>query len=346
MMTSSAISQYQPKASPFANRRPRGLSFDDNSAIAVSPSTTMDPDMPRLPHRVLVTGASGFVGRHLIKYLAESGCHVTAASRTPLRIIHPKISHLELPDLTQPTNWQPLVAGCDAVVHLAGIAHRVVTDETYDTANHRATAALAESTRACGAHLLFVSSIAAQSGASSSRELSENDAPRPVNAYGRSKLAAEAAIRASGASFTILRPVVMYGDGEKGNFAAIHKIARLPIPLPFGALHAKRSVLSIENFNSAIRAVLGSPSMKGETFIVADPEPVSVTELIAQARAEARKPRWLVPVPDGWLRLALRSCGRGQLWDKIGAPLVAKPQKLMAAGWVPDNQGALWRAQG
>lgn len=297
--------------------------------------------MSCLPDCVLVTGASGFVGRHLARYLAENGCNVIVASRTPVSFSHHRISHRELPDLTQPVDWQPLLTGCDAVVHLAGIAHRVVTDETYEAANHRATEALARAARTSGAHVLFVSSIAAQSGATSSLELTEADSPRPVNAYGRSKLAAEAAIRASGASFTIFRPVVMYGDGEKGNFATIHKIARLPIPLPFGALHARRSILSVENFNSAVRAALGSPSMNGETFIISDPEPVSVAELIAHARAEANKPQWLIPVPEAWLRFALICLGRRALWDKIGAPLVAPPGKLLAAGWSPEQQGIL-----
>ena len=87
--------------------------------------------------------------------------------------------------------------------------------------------------------------------------------PKPTNSYGRSKLAAEQAVRASGVSFTILRPVVMYGQGEKGNFqgekgnfSIIHKISRLPVPLPFGALTAQRSVLSVDNFSSAVVMVL------------------------------------------------------------------------------------------
>ena len=145
--------------------------------------------------------------------------------------------------------------------------------------------ALAEAARRCGTHLVFVSSIAAQSGSFSEHELTEDDPPRPNNAYGRSKLAAEYAIRASGVSFTILRPVVMYGDGEKGNFAIVHKISRLPIPLPFGRLTAKRSVLSVQNFCSAVELVLTNSRARGETFIVSDPTPLTVSEVIARYRA-------------------------------------------------------------
>ena len=89
-----------------------------------------------------------------------------------------------------------------------------------------------------GKHLVFVSSIAAQTGSFSEVELTEDDLPKPTNSYGRSKLAAEESVRAARGSFTILRPVVMYGQGEKGeSFSLIHKVLSLPIPLPFGALN-------------------------------------------------------------------------------------------------------------
>jgi len=100
-----------------------------------------------------------------------------------------------------------------------GLAHTTVEEHRYDRINHRATGELAQAAQRSGTHLVFVSSIAAQSGSFSQRELTEDDTPQPNNAYGRSKLAAEHAVRMSGASFTILRPVVVYGEGEKGNFA-------------------------------------------------------------------------------------------------------------------------------
>src|SRR6202043_617247 len=138
--------------------------------------------------------------------------------------------------------------------------------------NCQATAALARAAFRCGTnHLVFVSSIAAQSGSFSDHELTEDDPPRPINSYGRSKLAAEQAVRAAGVSFTILRPVVIYGEGEKGNFAAVPRLAPRPVPLPFGALTAQRSVLSVQNFLSAVATALTDPRARGETFIVSDP---------------------------------------------------------------------------
>ena len=201
---------------------------------------------------VLVTGSDGFLGRHLVPFLAAQGYKVIAASRAVSAFEGPAIVAAPLPDLSIPFDWQPLLQRCDAVVHLAGIAHTFAEDDLYDRVNHQATQALAAAAFRCGIHLIFVSSIAAQSGAYSDHELTEDDSPTPINAYGRSKLDAEMAIRASGVSFTILRPVVIYGEGEKGNFASVHKISRLPIPLPFGGLTARRSVLSVQNFCSEI----------------------------------------------------------------------------------------------
>ena len=285
---------------------------------------------------VLVTGADGFIGRHLVPYLASRGFKVIAASRSTHAFEGPDIVSIQLPDLSKPVDWQPLLQQCNAVVHLAGIAHTSATEDLYDRVNHRAVETLAQVAFVRGVHLVFVSSIAAQSGSFSDHELTEDDPPRPSNAYGRSKLTAEQSVRATGGSFTILRPTVIYGTGEKGNFAAVHTISRLPIPLPFGALTAQRSVLSVQNFNSAVATVLTDPRARGETFIVSDPKPLTVSEVIARYRASLGRAPWLIPIPEGWLKLSLKAIGQSATWQRIGCPLIARPRKLLALGWKPS----------
>ena len=287
--------------------------------------------------RVLITGADGFVGRHLVPYLVAQGYWVIAASRAVTPFDHPNVTAVPLPDLSRLFDWQPLLDRCDAVVHLAGIAHKYAGDDFYDRVNHRATSALARGiSRGVKKHLVFISSIAAQSGSYADHDLTEDDFPTPNNAYGRSKFAAEQAIRAAGISFTILRPVVIYGEGEKGNFATVHRLSRLPIPLPFGALSARRSVLSIQNFNLAVATALSNPRARGETFIVSDPAPVTVADLIARYRASLGRSPWLVPIPEGWIEAFLKAAGRAAVWERIGRPLVAPPTRLLAIGWEPS----------
>ena len=285
---------------------------------------------------VLVTGCDGFIGRHLVPYLAAQGHKVIAASRTAATFEGPNIVFAKLPDLSEPFDWTPFLQNCNAVVHLAGIAHTFAEENLYDRVNHQATERLAKAAFRRGTHLVFVSSIAAQSGSFSEHELAEDDIPQPNNAYGRSKLAAEYAIRASGVSYTILRPVVMYGDGEKGNFATVHKISRLPVPLPFGGLTAKRSVLSVHNFCSAVELVLTDLRARGETLIVSDLAPVAVSELITRYRATLGRSPGLIPLPEKWIELFLKAAGSSAVWQRIGRPLVARPSKLLALGWKPS----------
>ena len=291
---------------------------------------------------VLVTGADGFVGRHLVPYLAARGFKVTAACRRAFVFEGLDVVTVPLPELSVPFDWRPLLEKCNAVVHLAGIAHKFADDELYDRVNHLATAALARAALDCGTnHLIFVSSIAAQSGSSSCCVLTEDAAARPNNAYGRSKLAAENAVRAAGVCFTILRPVVIYGEGEKGNFATVHRISRLPLPLPFGALTARRSVLSIQNFNAAVGTALTNDRTHNETFIVSDPTPVTVADLIARYRAGRGRQSWLVPIPERWLELSFKAFGQTAIWERIGRPLVANPSKFIAAGWRPSDPSSV-----
>jgi nucleoside-diphosphate-sugar epimerase len=291
--------------------------------------------------RILVTGASGFVGRGLVAALADAGTPVRAATRNPASLPTARgVEAVAVPDFTQPIDWEPLLAGVDAVVHLAGIAHvgaRIDAD-LYDRVNHRATAELAAaSVRANVPRFILVSSVRAQCGPASPRVLRESDEPQPTEAYGRSKLEAEAAVRACPLAWTILRPVVVYGPGVKGNLASLMRLARLPLPLPFAAFTSKRSLIGLDNLIGAVRFVLEQPATAGETYLVAEPEPVSLAEIVAALRAGAGRRPGLLPVPQAWLEAGLRLAGRGDLWERLAGALVVDTSKLIAAGWSPDR---------
>jgi UDP-glucose 4-epimerase len=288
--------------------------------------------------RVLVTGASGFAGRAIVPALAAQGWNIRAAARDPTCVPRlPNVEAVALPDLAGGIDWTPLLSSCETVVHLAAIAHAGpgIAEERYDSINHLATASLARAAAQRACRLVFVSSIRAQSGPSSDETLTESTHARPTDTYGRSKLAAETAVRESGVTFTILRPVVMYGAGVKGNVASLARLSALPIPLPFGALTQRRSLLAVENLASAIRFVIETPATQNETYIVADPQPVTLPEMISIMRQARGHSPGLVSLPPQWIAGALRALGRGDLWERIGSGLVADAGKLRAAGWNP-----------
>lgn len=288
--------------------------------------------------RVLVTGASGFIGRPLTVALAGSGYEVRAAVRQPREeFVSSDVDIVAVPDLAGRVDWPALVASMDAVVHLAGIAHAGsdIPEATYDRVNHAATAGLAHAASAVGARLVFVSSIRAQSGPLADHPLTETDEPHPTDAYGRSKLAAEAAVRAAGARATILRPVLVYGAGVKGNLASLLRLAALPLPLPFGSLTNRRSLLARDNLIAAIRFALDNPRADNETFIVSDPGALSVAEIVSILRQAGGRSAALFPLPPALIGTLLGLIGRREQWERLAGSLVAEPTKLMAAGWRP-----------
>jgi nucleoside-diphosphate-sugar epimerase len=288
--------------------------------------------------RILVTGASGFVGRALVNELAGQGHSVRAAMRQPADVFQRSVEVVAVSDLTRPVEWRALLKDVSTVIHLAGIAHASPehAESAYDRVNRVATAELAAAAQAASIrHLVFVSSIRAQTGPASRRVLHEADAAHPTDAYGRSKLAAEDAVRTANVRFTILRPVLVYGSGVKGNLLRLLEVAKSPWPLPFGLFRQRRSLLARQNLIGAIRFVLDSPQTLGETYIVADPSPLTLGEIIAAMRAGQGRSPHLLPIPPAFIGLALKALGRTDQWERLGGSLIADPEKLLRAGWSP-----------
>jgi nucleoside-diphosphate-sugar epimerase len=290
--------------------------------------------------RALVTGASGFVGQGLVRTLAAAGIPVRAATRTPAAAAFPGgVEVVAVPDYMQPFDWAPLLDGIECVVHLAGIAHigPGIDPAVYDRVIHAATAELvAACSRADIKHFVFMSSVRAQSGACADGVLTETDAPHPTEAYGRAKLAAEAAVRAADMAWTVLRPVMVYGPEAKGNLAALQRLAATPWPLPLASFTARRSLVSLDNLARAVVFALGAGVTERQTYLVADPKPVTVAEVVAALRHGLGRPPRLFAVPLPLFEIPLKLLGRGDVWERLAGSLVVDPSKLIAAGWRPD----------
>lgn len=288
--------------------------------------------------KVLITGASGFIGKPIVQGLAASGWTVRAAARDPAAI--PDTSGVErvaLPDLSRAVDWSQLVEGVSHIVHLAGIAHAPgqLPDEVYININTRAVGELAIAAHGRVERLVLMSSVRAQAGLSAGHVITERDAAKPTDAYGRSKLEAERLLAESGVTFSVLRPAVVYGRGVKGNIASLATLAETPMPLPFGGLDNRRSLLALENLAAAIELALISPKAEGETFLVADTEPISVADMLAAMREGLGRAPHLIRVPAGGVKRLMATFGKEAEWERLSGNFVIDAAKLRGIGWTP-----------
>lgn len=293
--------------------------------------------------RVLVTGGGGFVASWLLPVLVGEGWSVRATMRRATRGCPPAGVEAAFVDDLKRADWESLLADIDAVVHLAGRAHRMgegtESAEAYHGDNVGVTEALAREAARRG-----VQSFVSASSVKAMGEATPLDAPwneespcRPIDSYGATKLKAEEALRAMpGLRATILRLPLVYGPGVKGNMAQLWRLVRAGWPLPLAGVRNKRSLLFVGNLSDAILRCLHCESAQGETFLLRDGEDLSTPELIRRiARAENRPSR-LFPVPAGLLRTGASLVGRGASADRLLGSLVVDDSKIRTrAAWLP-----------
>lgn len=290
-------------------------------------------------HRPLIalTGSTGFIGQHLLRALTKRGYRLRVLLRRP-SVVPMECASAVVGDLARPQNMTAALADVDAVIHSAGLAHAMsgLPEDDYRLLNTEATIALARAAQRAGAkRFVFLSSIRAQSGATAQGVLTEELAPQPTDAYGRSKLAAEQGLAQLALDWVALRLVLVYGPGVKGNMAELLRFARAPYPLPLGALKGRRSLVSLDSLAAAVDTVLAAPGELRRPLIVADPEPLTIPEMIAAVRRGLGRRPGLIPVPAALLETALRAAGRMEIYERLAGSLVADPSALRKLGWAP-----------
>lgn len=262
---------------------------------------------------ILLTGPTGFIASHLIPYLTQQPGEIRAAFRNPSKPLPPNLTPIPVGNIDGNTDWQDALKGTDTVIHLAARAH-ILHDSTpnpeaeFLKVNTEGTANLVRQSIQAGVrHFIFISSIGAMATLSE-RPLTENSPCQPDTPYGRSKLQAEKALidlaSQSSMTWTILRPTLVYGQGNPGNMERLVKLVSRGLPLPFGLVKNRRSFVYVGNLVEAIATCVTHPNAKNQIFLVTDGQDLSTPELIRKIAHHLGRPCHLLPVPPSLLRLA------------------------------------------
>lgn len=305
---------------------------------------------------VLVTGASGFVGRWLVRDLASRGWAVRAVTRNLPDVAPPQgVTWCPLGDLVAVADWGDALAGVEAVVHLAGRAHVMEDDASdplaaYRAVNVDATRTLARQAAAAGVRrFVFMSSAKAVGESSTKSGLDEQATPAPEDAYGITKREAEVLLLQTDAfaslGVTVLRPPLVYGPGVRANFARLLRMVASGMPLPFARVDNVRSLVYLGNLSDAVCFSLESSSLASKACFVTDGDDVSIGELIRRIALAQGRSAWLLPVPAPLLRGLFTLLGRRDQGERLLGTLSVRMEHLPQAGWKPPYSMAQGLAQ-
>jgi nucleoside-diphosphate-sugar epimerase len=298
--------------------------------------------------RVLVTGASGFIGRALLNHSKHRpGLTLVGASRRPVSDFLPGVDHVRIEDVSGRTDWNSVLAGVDAVVHTAARVH-VMRDRAenpladYRRVNVEGTLALARQAVEAGVkRMIFLSSVKVNGESTQpDRPFTADDSPGPRDPYGISKMEAERGLMdlatRSDLEVVIIRPVLAHGPGVGANFLSLMRLIRTGLPLPFGGVRNRRSILALENLLDLVFTTLVHEAAANQIFLASDGEDLSTPALIRGiAQAMGCRAR-LIPVPGSVLRSGGKLLGRSSIVDRLCGWLQVDIEKTRRVlGWAP-----------
>ncbi|TIP21769.1 NAD-dependent epimerase/dehydratase family protein [Mesorhizobium sp.] len=289
--------------------------------------------------KVLVTGATGLIGRQVTGRLRQAGFDMRIASRRPERL-QAAGEVFALPGADAPDDaFLALMREVSHVVHCAALNNdRNASD--YQAVNATLTARLAKAAAArCGGRFIYLSSIRAVAGPGFSGTINEAMAPAPQCAYGRSKREGEIRLieaYAGRPDATALRLPPVYGEGMRGNMALMMRLADTALPLPAGVLAGVRSLIASDTAAGAVLHLVSRPGPLHPAYVAGNSVPLAMSEIIAAFRRGFGRPPRLVPMPAMPLRLAARLLGRQASWQALTATQICDPSLLVAEGWMPE----------
>jgi nucleoside-diphosphate-sugar epimerase len=295
---------------------------------------------------VLVTGATGFIGRSLIQKLTEDNRYSPVAAVRDKSLKSPLAVKSVLGcDLLSYNNWGEALLGVEVVLHTAARVHilnETITDplKEFRKVNTIGTLNLARQAADSGVRrFIFISSIGVN-GNQSLRPFSENDVPNPVEPYAISKLEAESGLRQlaeqTDMEIVIIRPPLVYGPKAPGNFNRLINIISKGIPLPLGATHNQRSLIALDNLVDLIVTCINHPAAANQTFLVSDGHDLSTTKLAKLLGDALGTPARLLPVPLSWLEMGAKLIGKPELAQRLCGSLQVDASKVRnLLGWQP-----------
>jgi nucleoside-diphosphate-sugar epimerase len=277
---------------------------------------------------VLVTGGRGFIAGALVARLVADGVSVRCSVREGITAVPPSVRVFRTGALDASTDWREALDGVSAVVHCAARVHQLHdrSDDsvaTYRRVNRDATMRLAEQAVTAGVRrMVFLSSIKVNGERTlPGHPFRADDPVAPTDPYAVSKREAEEGLASlaasSGLEIVVIRPPLVYGPNVKANFRNMMATLSRRMPLPFGAIRNRRSLVALPNLVDLIVAALHHPKAPGQTFLAGDPESLSTTELLRRTSLALGKAPRLIPVPESWLRLAFSIVGRRELGKRL-----------------------------
>lgn len=297
-------------------------------------------------NRILLTGASGFIGRVIYAQLIQRGFIVRPVYRTATQAAGIEAA-LVVSDLNADTDWSFGLRGVNVVIHAAARTHIMQDDVTdilteYRRVNVDGTLALARCAAASGVRrFVFISSIKVNGERTVlGRPFHSSDAAAPDDPYGASKLEAEQGLMKlagdTGLEVVIIRPPLVYGPGVRGNFGSLIKLMDKGLPLPFGAIHNKRSLVGVDNLVDLIIRCINHPAAGNQIFLAGDGVDLSTTELLRELAEAIGCPSRLIPVPAALLGLGAMFLGKRAVAQRLLGSLqvdISKTKELLS--WEP-----------
>jgi UDP-glucose 4-epimerase len=298
--------------------------------------------------KLLVTGASGFVGTALIRYLYEKGCfRILAALHHQTPELPVGVDSVQISGITADTDWSVALAGVETVVHLAARVH-VMKDSSGDPlaefrrVNVVGTLTLARQAASAGVkRFIFLSSIKVNGEQTlPGQAFTEEDVPAPLDPYSISKYEAEEGLRdlaqQTKMEVVIIRPPLVYGPGVKANFLNMMRWLHKEVPLPFASLNNRRSLVALDNLLDFIVVCLEHSAAANQIFLVSDGEDLSTAELLRRMASALGKPAHLMPMPTSLLKVGAVLMGRRDMGQRLCGSLqidISKARTIL--GWNP-----------